>query len=91
MRTSKVGQEINSPIVKSRQTIRRGRQLEIRDVGQLVMPPRRVNRSVGGQALVKRELQALQGSSDDPRSTSGTGGDLELSGFEILSDGRGNG
>ena len=55
------------------------------------MPPRRVNRSVGGQALVEREVQALQGRGDDPRSTSGTGGDLELSGFEILSDGRGNG
>ena len=55
------------------------------------MPPRRVNRNVRSQALVERVVQVLQSRSDDPRSTSGTGGDLELSGFEVLSDGRGNG
>jgi len=55
------------------------------------MPPRRVNRNVRSQALVERVVQVLQSRSDDSRSTSGTGGDLELSGFEVLSDGRGNG
>lgn len=36
-------------------------------------------------------MQVLQGRGDNPRSTGGTSGDLELSGFDILSDGRGNG
>ena len=49
-----------------------------------------MNRSVRSQTLVKRVVQILQGRSDDPRSTRGTGRDLELSGFEVLSDGRGN-
>jgi len=87
-RTFKAGQEVNSPIVESGETVRRSRKLEIRNVSQLVMPPRRVERSVGSQALVKREVQVLQGGSDDPRSTSGTGSDFEVSGFEVLSDGR---
>jgi len=55
------------------------------------MPSRRVNRSVGSQALVKRMVQVLQGRSDDPRPTSGAGSDLEVSRFEIFSDGRGDG
>jgi len=54
------------------------------------MPPRGVDRSVGSQTLVKRVVQVLQGRGDDPRSTSGASSDLELSGCEILSDGRGN-
>ena len=49
-----------------------------------------MNRSVRSEALVKRIVQVLQGRSDDPRSTGGTGRDLELSGFEVLSDGRRN-
>jgi len=89
--TSKASQEVNGPIVNSGKTVRRSRQLEIRDVGQLIMPPRRVDRSVGSQALVKRMVQVLQGRSDDPRSTSRAGRDLELSGFEVLNDGGGNG
>jgi hypothetical protein len=90
-RTSKASQEANSPIIKSGQSVRRSRQLEIRDVGQLVVPPRRVKRSVGSQALVERKVQILQRRSDDPRSTSGTGSDLELSRLEVLGDGGGNG
>ena len=41
--------------------------------------------------MVERVVQVLQGRSDDPRSTSGAGSDLELSCFEILGDGRGDG
>ena len=89
-RTFEASQEVYSPVVESRQTIRRGWELEIRDVRQLIVPSRRVNGSVWSQALVERVVQVLQGRSDNPRSTSGTGGDLERPGFEILSDGRGN-
>ena len=90
-RTSETSQEVDSPVAKSWQTVRRGRQLEIRDIGQLVVPPRRVKRSVWSQALVERKVQVLQRRSDDPRSTSGTGSDLELSSLEVLGDRRGNG
>ena len=40
--------------------------------------------------MVKRIVQVLQGRSDDPRSTRGTGSDFELSRFEVLSNGRRN-
>ena len=50
-----------------------------------------MKRSVGSQALVERKVQVLQCRSDDPRSTSGTGSDLELSRLEVLGDRRGNG
>ena len=88
--TFKAGQEVHSPIVEPRQAIRRGRELKIRDVRQLIVPPRRVNRCVRSEALVERIVQILQGRGDDPRSTSGAGGDLELSCFEVLCDGRRN-
>jgi hypothetical protein len=88
--TFEAGQEVHRPIVIPRQTIRRGRDLEIRHVCQLIVPPRRVNRGVRSEALVECIVQVLQGRSDDPRSTGRTGGDLELSRFEVLSDGRGN-
>lgn len=38
--------------------------------------------------MVKRVVQVLQGGGDDPRPSSGTGGNLELSGLEVLSDRR---
>ena len=41
--------------------------------------------------MIKRKVQVLQGGSDNPRSASGTGGDLELSRFEVLGDGRRDG
>jgi len=88
--TVEASQEVHRPIVISRQAIRRGRELEIRDVCQLIMPPRGVDRSVRSKALIKRVVQVLQGRSDDPRSTGGTGRDLELSSFEVLGDGRGD-
>ena len=88
--TFEASQEVHCPIVISRQTVRWGRELEICDVRQLIVPPRRVNRSVRGEALVKRIVQVLQGCSDDPRSTGGTGCYLELSSFEVLGDGRRN-
>ena len=88
--TFEASQEVDSPIAKPRQAIRRSREFEIRDVRQLIMPPRRMNRGVRGEALVKRIVQVLQCRSDDPRSTSGTRRDLELSGFEVLGDGRRN-
>jgi len=88
--TIEASQEVHCPVVISRQTVRRGRELEICDVRQLIVPPRRMNRSVRGEALVKRIVQVLQGRGDDPRSTGGAGRDLELSGFEVLSDGRRN-
>ena len=86
--TFEAGQEVRSPIVEPRQVIRRSRELKIRDFRQLIVPPRRINRGVRSEVLVKRIVQALQGRSDDLRSTSGTGGDLELPSFEALSDGR---
>ena len=86
-RTSKAGQEVNGPIVNSGETVRRSWQLKIRDVGQLVVPPRRMDRSVGSQALVKRMVQVLQRRGDDPRSTSRAGSDLELSSCEVFGDG----
>jgi len=88
---SEASQEVDGPIVKSRQTICRSWQLEIRDIRQLIMPPRRVNRSVGRQSLVEGMVQVLQGRSDNPRSTGGTGRNLELSCLEVLGDGGGNG
>ena len=89
--TSKASQEADSPVVKSGQSVRRSRQFKIRDIGQLVVPSPSVKRSVGSQALVERKVQVLQCRSDDPRSTSGTGSDLELSSLEVLGDGGGNG
>ena len=64
--TVEASQEVHRPIVISRQTVRRGRELEIRDVCQLIVPPRRVNGSVRSEALIKRVVQVLQGRSDDP-------------------------
>ena len=90
-RTSKASQEVDSPVVNSGETVRGSRQLKVRDISQLVMPPRRMDRSVGSQALIKRMVQVLQGRGDDPRSTSGAGSDLELSRLEVFSDGRGDG
>ena len=88
--TFKAGQKVHSPIVEPRQAIRRSRELKIRDVRQLIVPPRRVNRGVRSEALVERIVQVLQSRGDDPRSTSGASGDLELSCFEVLGDGRRN-
>ena len=42
------------------------------------MPPRRMNRGVRSEALVKDIVQVLQVRSDDPRSIGGVSGDLEL-------------
>ena len=86
--TLEAGQEVHNPIVKARQVIRRIREVKIRDVRQPIVPPRRTNRGVRSEVLVKRIVQVLQDRSDDPRLTSGVGGDLELSSFEALSDGR---
>lgn len=47
-RTLEAGQKVHSPIVEPRQTIRGGRQFEIRYVRQLIVPPRGVNRSIRG-------------------------------------------
>ena len=85
--TFEAGQEVHSPIVEPRQAIRRSRELKIRDVRQLTVPPQRMNRGVRSKALVKRIVQILQRNRDDPRSASGSGGDLGLSGFEDLCDG----
>ena len=57
---------------------------KIRDVRQLIVPPGR------SEVLVRSLVQVLQGRGDDPRSTNGAGVNLELSGFEVLSDGRRN-
>jgi len=84
------GQETHGPIVKPNQTIRMIRQLKVRDVRQLVVPPRGVGGIGRAQALIERVVQTLQRRGDDPRPTGGTGRDLEFSGLEVLSDGRGD-
>ena len=66
------------PVVKYWQAIRRSRELKIRGVRHLVVPPRRVGRGVQSEALIKGIAQVLQARSDDPRSAAGVGGDLEL-------------
>ena len=81
-------QGVHNPVVKARRVIRRSGEVKIRDVCQLIVPPRRTNRGVRSEVLIKRIVQVLQNRSDDPRSTGGVGGDLELSSFEALSDGR---
>ena len=73
-------QEVHSLIVKPKQVIRRSQKLKIRDVRQLIVPPRLMNRGIRSGAFVKRIAQVLQGRSDHPQSTSGAGDDLaELS------------
>ena len=89
-KTSEVGQEVHSPIVSPRQVIRRSQELKIRGVRQLIVPPRPTNRGFRSEVLVNRLVQVLQGRSDGLQFTSGIGGDLELSSFEILSGGRRN-
>ena len=88
--TFEAGQEVHSPIVKPKQVIRKGQELKIRDVRQLIVPPQRMNRGVRSEVLVKRRVQVQRGRGDHPQSTSGACDDLELSDFEVLSDGGGN-
>ena len=45
-RTIQAGQELHGPIVESGQAVGRSGELEIRDVRQLIVPPRGVNGSV---------------------------------------------
>ena len=45
-RTIKAGQEVHGRVVKPGETVGRSRKLKIRNVRQLIVPPRRVNGSV---------------------------------------------